>query len=149
MKPNKYIYYFLLVVLSLVFGTLIYVLFRPENTIFLQWLNISERANTSMKNLHLFSTSFSSFFVNSLPDGLWTFSLMNFLLLIWKSRLSQASMSWLILASVTAFYFEFGQLYNFVPGTFDIGDLSMIILSLILPFLIFKQQLKFQHYENL
>lgn len=149
MKPIKYKYYFSLVVLPLVLGALIYISFRPENTIFLQWLNISEISNASLKNLHYFSTSFSSFLINSLPDGLWTFSLMNFLLLIWKLRLNQSSVLWLILASVTAFSFEFGQLYNFVPGTFDSGDLSMIILALILPFLIFKQQLKFQHYENL
>ena len=100
-------------------------------------VNLSE----SISNLRLFtfplSDLFPNWFLYSLPDGLWLFSYLSVLLLIWDNKISKHNIHWVLLIPSIAIFSEIGQLFEIVSGTFDITDLVFYLAGTILPILIF------------
>ena len=68
---------------------------------------------------------------NSLPDGLWLYSLNASFLLIWKPIEKLNLIIWTSIAFLLSISFEFLQYYEFIDGTFDIIDLFFYTISLI------------------
>jgi len=91
--------------------------------------------------LRLFTLPFydnlPDWFLYSLPDGIWLFSYLSVLLLIWDNKISKHNIHWVLLIPSIAIFSEIGQLFEIVSGTFDITDLVFYLAGTILPILIF------------
>jgi hypothetical protein len=57
---------------------------------------------------------------NYLPDGLWAYSLMSAILLVWGRRIV---IGWVFAAFLLSIGFETGQHYHYIPGTGDLLDI--------------------------
>ena len=78
-----------------------------------------------------------TWFLYSLPDGLWLFSCLAVLLAVWNNTISKDNIHWILLAPAIAVLIEFGQLFSIVSGTFDILDLAFYLIGTVFPILIF------------
>lgn len=56
---------------------------------------------------------------NFLPDGLWAYSLMSAILVVWRR---QIIIGWVLAAFALSIGFEVLQYYHWVPGTGDVYD---------------------------
>lgn len=128
-------------IISLLTGGLIYILFRTSTLKMFLWfdsLGLTETINT-VRNMTLdYSNQLPNWVKFSLPDGLWIFSYVCLLLLIWSDSEIKKSLPWILVIPIVAILSEFGQLPNIVPGTFDPVDLVFYLTGTILPFLITK-----------
>jgi len=77
-----------------------------------------------------------SWFKYSLPDGLWVFSYVCLILLIWSESEVKKYLFWVLVIPSIAIISEFGQLANILPGTFDPVDIIFYLLGTFLPFTI-------------
>lgn len=57
--------------------------------------------------------------VNFLPDGLWAYSLMSAILIVWQRRIVAG---WVLAACCLSIGFEVLQHYHWIPGTGDLYD---------------------------
>jgi predicted membrane protein len=62
---------------------------------------------------------------NYLPDGLWAYSFISALLIIWNREIS---VPWILLAFLLAACFELLQYYSWIAGTGDITDAIMCFI---------------------
>lgn len=127
-------------VFTLLLGGLIYILFRQDTLKMFSWFdNINVSAAISELRLCTVPLSghFPNWFLYSLPDGLWLFSYLSVLLVVWDNVISKHNIHWLLLVPMVAIFSEIGQLFEIVPGTFDIFDLIFYLLGTVLPILIF------------
>jgi hypothetical protein len=79
--------------------------------------------------------------IYSLPDGLWIFSYMSLILLIWKNKINLHNIIWIVIAPVIVILFEFGQLLYITKGTFDYNDIAFYIVGTILPISLYTKLL--------
>lgn len=73
---------------------------------------------------------------NYLPDGLWAYSFISALLIIWNRDIS---FLWLLLAFLLAACFEWLQHFSLIPGTGDIADVIVYFIFFGLALLINKK----------
>ena len=136
MKTQIIIGHFLTVLL----GGLIYIAFRQDTLKMFNWFD-SINLSAVISKLRLFTLPLSDYlpnwFLYSLPDGLWLFSYLSVLLVVWDNVISKHNIHWLLLVSVVAIFSEIGQFFKIVPGTFDIFDLIFYLGGTVLPILIF------------
>jgi len=127
-------------VFTLLLGGLIYILFRQDTLKMFSWFD-SINVSAAISELRLctvpLSGHFPNWFLYSLPDGLWLFSYLSVLLAVWDNVISKHNIHWLLLVPMIAIFSEIGQLFEIVPGTFDIFDLIFYLLGTVLPILIF------------
>ena len=125
---------------SILSGGLIYVLFRQDSLKMFSWFE-SVNLSNSISEMRLFTLPLSIYlpdwFLYSLPDGLWLFSYVSFLLFVWGNVISKHNIHWVILVPLIAIFSELGQLIKVIPGTFDVVDLCSYFLGAVLPILIF------------
>ena len=57
---------------------------------------------------------------NHLPDGLWAYSMMSAMLLVWQRRIVTG---WVIAACALSVGFEIFQYYHWIAGTGDLFDI--------------------------
>lgn len=88
--------------------------------------------------------SLPDWFLFSLPDGLWIFSYTSLVLLIWRNKINRENFFWIAIIPILIILSELGQLFNIVPGTFDLIDVLLYSLGAILPILIFTEYLNFK-----
>ena len=106
----------------LIMGCLIYVLFRTDSLIY----------NRLLGNIFTPLTSPVTFLekviVFSLPGGLWA---MSYTLLIFHIRRDKtfSTIIWSFIIPIVGIVSEISQFYQLVPGTFDLMDLIMYIVS--------------------
>jgi hypothetical protein len=118
-------------------GGMIYVLLRSDKLLMFQWFDkmglarlINEwRGNTYVKH------GYPDWLVYNLPDALWVFAFTNFMLIVWKNKLTIHSIAWILLAPLSGIISEVGQALHLVSGTFDIIDLTFILVASVAPFL--------------
>ncbi|WP_291151809.1 hypothetical protein [Flavobacterium sp. UBA7680] len=75
----------------------------------------------------------------ALPDGLWMFSYMSLILLVWKNNISRESVIWIFIIPFVSLLSEVLQAIKVIPGTFDKIDLVMYLLGTSLPFIFYKK----------
>ncbi len=125
---------------SILSGGLIYVLFRQDSLKMFSWFE-SVNLSNSIFEMRLFTLPLSIYlpdwFLYSLPDGLWLFSYVSFLLVVWGNVISKHNIHWVLLVPLIAIFSELGQLIKVIPGTFDVVDLCSYFLGAVLPILIF------------
>ncbi|PJZ87451.1 hypothetical protein [Leptospira levettii] len=139
---------FLSPILSLIIGGLIYILFRENHIV----LNIYIRkgyildlsniiAQSNIKKDLLFDV-----IVNSLPGGLWAYSLLRTMGLIWDKDQFTKYYFFSLLAFMIIIIPEILQYFNLVQGVFDIKDM-IVYFTFSLTALIFNNRGK-QHGEQ-
>ena len=131
-------------VFTLLLGGLIYILFRQDTLKMFSWFdNINVSAAISELRLCTVPLSghFPNWFLYSLPDGLWLFSYLSVLLAVWDNVISKHNIHWLLLVPMVAIFSEIGQLFEIVPGTFDILDLTFYLGGTLLPILIYTNSI--------
>ena len=124
------------VVLPLLTGGLIYILFRADSLLMFRWfdkLGASDLINFCRQ--HTFGQfSLPTWFIYSLPDALWIFSFTSLMLSIWQDKFSVQSLFWILIAPTIGLLSEIGQAFHFVRGTYDLSDLTLILIASALPF---------------
>ncbi len=111
---------------TLLFGILIYLIFRPDNLIY----NIF--FSSPLKFKIQTDSKLTDFLIYSLPNGLWSLSYSQLIFYIYKVK----SFKVILLSSLMMFLgisMEILQIKGFINGTFDYYDIfSYIILYLII-----------------
>jgi len=131
-------------VLTLFIGGLIYILFRSVSLKMFKWFEIiglSNIANELRNYTAEYLDEIPNWILFSLPDGLWVFSYVSLLLLVWQNSLSENSLFWILIIPFLALGSEGGQLIGVIPGTFDGYDLLFYSIGMIAPFVIYKDSI--------
>ena len=123
----------LVALLLILTGGMIYVLYRPENLLLFRVtdnLGITPlidilRSNSSRVML-------PSFIVNSLPAGLWTASYLLMMYITTKFLTRRIRLMLALPIPISAIVLEFMLLLGWCPGTFDIYDLICYIVPLFI-----------------
>ena len=115
--------------LPIVFGGLIYLFLRDDSIL----LNQILRPQIHFIDLPI-KHSLPNWFVFSLPDGLFVYSYVFFILDNWKGELNYLSISFSLFLPIILILIEFGQRSEIFSGTFDKLDLLFYILGVILSF---------------
>ncbi|MDC0204547.1 hypothetical protein OAJ65_01995 [Flavobacteriales bacterium] len=126
--------------LPLLLGSLIYISFRSDTLLifkFFSALSIDTPIEYLRENTMGLKQYLPDWFLFSLPDGLWVFSYVSLMLLIWNNTISKYNIFWIILIPIIAVLSEFGQSIKITPGTFDPLDLIFYILGTFFSLLIF------------
>ena len=132
-------------------GGLIYILFRSPSILMFEWLdqiNLSKYVLELRSYIDSYSLILPNWFLYSLPDGLWLFSYISFLLIIWDNKVSKKNIFWILLLPIIAVSSELAQFMEIIPGTFDIVDLIFYIAGSVLPLLFFTNLKIFNYYEK-
>jgi len=131
-----------LALISLLIGSLIYILWRPETLIIFAWFDNIGATNiiTSLrKTIGVFPPFLPLWMLYSFPNALWVFTGIFILGCIWEKNLARGSVFWIGVFLLIAFGSEIGQFLRIVPGVFCWGDMTtMGIAALVGIFAIMK-----------
>jgi len=133
--------------LTLLIGGLIYLAFRTDSLLMFKWFSAAsiDTPIELIRGMTLTAkNSLPDWFLFSLPDGLWIFSYTSLVLLIWRNKINRENFFWIAIIPILIILSELGQLFNIVPGTFDLIDVLLYSLGAILPILIFTEYLNFK-----
>ena len=126
---------FLMPLFTLMLGSFIYVSFRQDTLILFDWLSdigVFEFIAGYRHYTLPFADNIPNWILYSLPDGLWLFSYISFALIIWDNKISKHGFFWIIIVPTIAICSEIGQLFNIIPGTYDLVDIFIYVLFFIL-----------------
>ena len=126
---------------TLIIGGLIYVLFRVESLKMFKFFDLFS-IGTQIDKIRVYTIPYSEYLPNwflfSLPDGLWIFSYTSLVLYIWKNKLKKENIFWVLIVPFISIFSELGQIFNIIPGTFDLIDLIFYLMGFLLPFFIYR-----------
>ena len=128
-----------LIPFSLFLGLLIYLGYRSTSTPFYHWageLGFREEVD-ALRNL-LLNTNPPTWFINSMPDGLWMFSFVLFTLAIWNFKINKESKIWIYGSIVIGLGYEVMQSFVSGYGVFDWVDFWLMMLSAFLSIVTFS-----------
>lgn len=132
-------------VLPLLAGGLIYIFFRTDSLFMFSWfeyLNISGFIHALRESIIISPNYFIKSLLNTVPNGLWTFSYTAFMLFVWKNRITGKNINYFIFIPFIAVLSEYLQLVGFVRGTFDTLDIFSYLTGAVLPLLIHFHKIK-------
>lgn len=121
-------------VMPLILGGSLYISIRTSSLIMYDWfriigaIGVLEQVKTVIQP---FLSWIPPFIYYSLPDGLWVYSISVFLGIIWSQGAFLERLFFNLLGPILGLGIEFGQLFNYVSGTFDITDLLFILAASI------------------
>lgn len=134
-------------ILSILFGGLLYIIFRTDSLLMFNWfkyLAISDFIY-DLRNSMIFPLSSElKTFINTAPGGFWTFSYSAFLLFIWNLEINSRNIYYYISIPAAAVLSEIFQLAGFIPGTFNYLDIISYTAGAILPLLMHFRKIKIQ-----
>jgi hypothetical protein len=146
----KFYSYFttLLAVLS---GGVIYILFRPVEPLFFNWIHDMGAGNI-LSGIRKFSlpmlNHIPGWLIFSLPNGLWAFAYTLIIGTIWLGSQSQLRYFWLATIPILVFGYELLQLINVLPGTFCLLDTAFGLTGIFAGmYLIFKLKNRRKQHE--
>ncbi len=138
---SKAYHFFLFVLFPIIMGGLIYVLFRSDKLLMFRWfkiIGINQLVIFLRNTAFIKATIVPNWIKYSLPDGLWVFSYVSLMILIWGCEISKTTAFWIFIIPAIAILSEFGQLFKIVPGTFDFNDIAVYLFSTLSPIILFK-----------
>lgn len=125
---------FILSTLAIFTGGIIYILFRPSEPVFFDWIKFAGSEN-SLLNVRHHSLSLGQFlpewFIYSLPNGLWALSYSLIITAIWCNSKSRVKFFWMASIPVLVFGFEVFQYLEILNGTFCILDIVFGVLGIL------------------
>ena len=116
----------------LVFGGLMYLLWRSPSLLMFSWiehLGITPYIQALRAGTATLILSIPKWIVMSLPGGLWNYSLVSFTGWVWRDEACPERLVWLLTASALGPLSEVGQAMGLVPGTFDSIDLIIYVMG--------------------
>jgi hypothetical protein len=131
----------------LILGLGIYIFFRSGQVYFNKWL-LNQNLGFDLHWIRSFTLQICEFlpdwFLFSLPDALWMFSLSTLIHDIWKNEPKVNLLFWSMITPIIAVTWEIAQGLKFISGTFDWVDiLFYLIVTAIINF-----KLKTNKYEK-
>ena len=131
-KKVRFLLPFTLAVASLILGSSIYLFSRNTSNIV---YHISDRMEVSsqVEAIRDLVPALPSWFLYSLPDGLWMFSFSTITLAIWGFQRSREAIVWFSAALAIGVLMEFLQALATLPGQFDWRDLVCIFFGAFAP----------------
>lgn len=139
---NKILKYLIFVLLPLILGIIIYLLFRPLTLNIFSIIKLNNVKNELLNIRQSLNIKLPKIIVYSIPHGLWSYSFLCASYFIWNNRKSANSIFWLVLSILICLFSEVGQLFHFISGVFDINDLIIVIISIVLFFITIKYEKK-------
>ena len=136
-----------LILFSLLAGLAIYLVCRHTSSPFYQWavqLGYSgtvDSARSLLSSIHL-----PAWFIYSLPDGLWMFSFVLFMMAVWDFRFSGTAKIWILTSVCLGLSFEICQAFIKGMGAFDWMDMIFLSAGAFIPVLLFS---KHKSYETI
>lgn len=118
-------------ILPLLFGSLIYLLFRPDNILLFHWLEqigARERIDDWRAQAAWLTEYLPGWLLFSLPNSLWTYSFAIYFTLLWRDH---RLYYWVGLTWAISLLGELLQLFSWLPGTFSLIDLMFIIIAIV------------------
>ena len=128
----------------IILGVIIYLCFRPNTLNVFYWINsvgLAGLLTFVRSNLFVYQNLLPSWIVNSLPDGLWAYSFIYTINLVWKEK-QGGYWLWILLSSIIIYLSEVLQYYKVVHGTFDVQDLIFLSLGIAVSTLIISFKTK-------
>ena len=123
----------LVALLLILTGGMIYVLYRPENLLLFRVTdNLGITPLIDILRSNSLRVMLPSFIVNSLPAGLWTASYLLMMYITTKFHTRRIRLMLALPLPISAIVLEFMQLLGWCPGTFDIYDLICYIVPLFI-----------------
>lgn len=127
--------------LPLIIGGFIYLGFRSTSLLmfkYFKFLGMQQAIEKLRVFVNPLSDGLPEWVIFSLPDGLWTFAFVAYILQVNGGRPS----NWLALPVIFSIGVELAQMTQYVPGTFDYIDLIISILALALSYNLNKKKYK-------
>jgi len=126
-------------IICFLLSTLIYILFRPTSLLLFHWINYFG----FMDKIFIFRSYFSPvkdiipfYLIYSIPFGLWVISYMTFIKIIWCESKSYSYDIFFWSVPIISFISEMFQYFGVISGTFDLTDLVILGITIILGFII-------------
>ncbi len=121
-------------IIPILCGTLIYVGYRPTSLNYFSWFSELGLANNLLvvrKNISSLWPKPANWIVYSLPDGLWAYSFIFSIKLIWNEK-QGGYWIWTFISYMIILLPEILQFNKILPGTYDIQDIALLLLGIIL-----------------
>lgn len=123
-------------IVSLFIGGIIYILFRRHTLNMFVFLRNIGIEHFFVQRTFNYNSAIQRFIIFSLPNGLWLLSIIIIFAIIWKN-----SKKWFYIYSsaFTGFNIiaEILQKFDVIPGTFDLFDVSVLLIFHIIGILIY------------
>lgn len=151
MKLKGYSYFLWSSVLSLLLGSMVYVLFRPEYLIVFDWvrfIGLIDEVRLLRVNLGFFTKYLPNWFIYNLPNGLWCYSYVCCVYVIWK-KLNLKVVLLMLIIPLLGVFTELMQLYHWILGIYDGIDILFYVFGFFAPVIqiFFKTRLSLKN-EN-
>jgi hypothetical protein len=114
-------------------GAAIYLLFRPTNLTVFHWADkVGLYGYVMIVRTHLDIAQYlPSWAIYSLPNGLWAFSFMVLISIIWGNAKSTEKTTFITLVIILSVGSEIGQLNSLIPGTFCLVDVTFNTIGVL------------------
>ena len=144
MKPvcNRQLFFW--PISTLLMGGAIYIFFRSSSILMFSWIEkagLSYSISNIRESMLPLINKIPSWFLFSLPDGLWVFSYVSLILALWNNCITLKSLPWIISIPLLAVSSEIGQRFGFIAGVYDNLDFLFYSLGGALPFIFFKKSI--------
>jgi hypothetical protein len=122
------------IALPLFIGGMTYITWRSDSLLMFSWfeyLGLGEVVSDWRSFAAPIKRSLPDWFIFSLPNGLWTYSFMVAMTVLWGTESSNFKWLYLFLAPICSVGAEAGQLIGLVPGTFSVEDFGCCLIACI------------------
>lgn len=126
-------------IICFLLSTSIYILFRPTSLLLFHWINYFG----FMDKVFIFRSYFITvkdiipfYLIYSIPFGLWIISYMIFIKIIWGESKGYSYDIFFWSIPVISFISEIIQYFHLISGTFDLIDLVILGIIIVLGFII-------------
>ena len=119
----------------LLIGSYLYLKFRSETLLMFKWaknLGLDFIVSLIRGSFESLNSDRMKYIIFSAPYGLWVISFCCFIGAIWHKDSSLSAIILRLIVPVIAVSSELLQFVGFLPGTFDINDLLVLIVSTII-----------------
>ena len=116
----------------LIIGSYLYLKFRSETLLIFKWaknLGLDYIVNSIRGSFESLNSDRMKYIIFSAPYGFWVISFCCFIGAIWHKDSSLSAIILRLIVPVIAVSSELLQFVGFLPGTFDINDLLVLIVS--------------------
>lgn len=108
------------VILPLLFGALIYIIYRPSNLLMFDWLKflgLSDIHYSIRLSVNQHINKIPEWVIYALPDGLWVLSYTFLMNIIWTNEQRILKVQFVSFGLVFSLSLEFGQYFNIISGS--------------------------------
>ena len=119
----------------LIIGSYLYLKFRSETLLIFKWaknLGLDYIVNSIRGSFESLNSDRMKYIIFSAPYGFWVISFCCFIGAIWHKDSSLSAIIMRLIVPLIAVSSELLQFVGFLPGTFDINDLFVLIVSTII-----------------